>query len=784
MRISVQWLRERVDTGEDIAALAHALTMAGLEIEANEPAAPALTGVVVAEVLSVERHPDAEKLNVCRVNTGRKQVQIVCGAANVRAGLRAPLAQVGAKLPNGLEIKAAKLRGVESFGMLCSARELGLSEDAAGLMELPADLNVGEDLNTALALDDRVLAVNLTPNRGDCMSMAGVAREVSAVRDVPLREPSIQAVPASIKDALQVKLAANDACSKFAARVIRDVRATAVSPLWLRERLRRAGLRPISAIVDITNYVMLEIGQPMHAYDLKQLHGGITVRLARDEEKLTLLDGREITLTTDVLVIADEERALGLAGVMGGQSSSITDTTTDVLLEVAHFHPDAIAGRGRRYGLVTDASQRFERGVDPQLPERVIERATQLILECAGGAAGPVTLATTVVEAPAAIRLRRGRVQRVLGVDIPADTIAAYLQKLGCKLTGDEKDWQVTPPSWRFDLRIEADLIEEIARLYGYDRIQSVDAMGAQQLGAWTESSVRNERVADAMADRGYQEAITYSFTEASQQKILFPNEKVIELTNPISAELAVMRVSLWPGLARAARDNLHRQQTRIRLFEIGRKFVGTTEIEVLAGIAIGTPVPEQWGTTSNKADFFDIKADVEAALALTSGSFQFEAAINSALHPGQSAKILRDGQIVGWLGALHPSVTKDLDLTYPVFVFELETQLAFAAQVLAFREISIFPAIRRDLAAIVDETITVAALDDAVRSVAGPLLREVNVLSVYRGEQIGNNKKSMALGLNLQDTSRTLTDADADQIMTRVMNHLRQHFGADFRDK
>jgi phenylalanyl-tRNA synthetase beta chain len=784
MRISVHWLRERVDTGEDIAALSHALTMAGLEIEANEPAAPEIAGVIVAEVVSVERHPDAEKLNVCRVNTGKEHVQIVCGASNVRAGLRAPLAQVGAKLPNGMDIKPAKLRGVESFGMLCSAKELGLSDDATGLMELPTDMQVGADINAALALNDRVLAVNLTPNRGDCMSMLGVAREVAAVRSVQLREAAIKPVPATITDAITVKLSAGVACSKFAARVIRGVRGNTVSPLWLRERLRRAGLRPINAIVDITNYVMLELGQPMHAYDRRHIQGSITVRFAHEGEKLTLLDGREVVLKSDVLVVADDAQALGLAGVMGGQGSSISDSTTDVVLEVAHFDPDAIAGRGRRYGLVTDASQRFERGVDPQLPERVIEYATQLIQTCAGGEVGPVTIAAMPVAPSNTIRLRQARVQRLLGIDIPSETIAGYLQSLGNQIERDETGWRVTPPSWRFDLRIEEELIEEIARLYGYDRIAATEGVGAQPLQAHTETRIRTERLADALADRGYQEAITYSFTEDKLQKLLFLKDAPRALSNPISAELAVMRLSLWPGLAQAARDNLRRQQSRVRLFEIGRKFIGNVEIEVLSGIAIGSAVPSQWDVAEAKTGFFDIKADIEAVLALTGGSFQFIAAENPALHPGQSAQIRREGQEVGWLGALHPSVTKDLDLTYPVFVFELETQTAFAASIPEFREISIYPAIRRDLAAIVDESVSSATLEQAVRNSAGSLLRDVFVLSVYRGEQIGNNKKSMALGLNLQDTSRTLNDADADQVMTRVMDHLQQQLGAVIRDK
>ena len=791
MQVSVQWLREWVDLGDvdetAIGNLAHQLTMSGLEIEAIERAAPICTGVVVAEVVSVERHPEAEKLSICKVNAGNEQLQIVCGAANVRAGLRVPLAQVGARLPGGAEIKKAKLRGVESFGMLCSARELGLADDSSGLLELPDDYQIGVDLNASLALDDRVLTVNLTPNRGDCMSVAGIAREVAAIRGAALRGFDVKKVTSDIKDALPVQLVAGTSCSKFASRVIRGVRANTMSPLWLRERLRRAGVRSINAVVDVTNYVMLEYGQPMHAYDLAALQGGVSARMARVGEKLTLLDGREIELEPDVLVIADEATVLGLAGVMGGQRSGISEKTSELFLEVAHFAPDAIAGRGRRYGLVTDASQRFERGVDPMLPEVVIERATQLILALAGGAAGPTTVASLPVAATPAIRLRFARIQRVLGIEITRESVVNYLENIGMMLAATNDGWDVAAPTWRFDIRIEEDLIEELARLYGYDRLPVTDAIVSQQLGVWTETRVRADRVADALADRGYQEAITYSFIAPQQHRLFCPDEKAATLSNPISAELAVMRASLWPGLAMAARDNTRRQQDRVRLFEIGRKFIDSGEVEVVAAIATGRALPEQWSHSNNKIDFFDMKADVESLLQLTGEmqAFRFEAsAANPALHPGQAAQILRDGRPVGWLGALHPKIVEQLDLTYPALVFELETDKAMRAAIAEFREISIFPAIRRDLAVIVDENIDAHTVEQAVRRAAGQLLQELRVLSVYRGEQIGNGKKSMALGLNLQDTSRTLTDADAEQIMSRVVQQLRQQLDAVIRDK
>ncbi len=794
MKISLQWLRDWVDTGDDVPALAHSLTMAGLEIEGIDRAGPGLTGIVVGEVLAVEKHPDAEKLNVCRVSSGREELQIVCGAPNVRAGMKAPLAQIGAKLPNGVEIRKAKLRGVESNGMLCSARELGLSEESSGLMDLPQSLTAGQDLVAALHLDDTILEVNLTPNRGDCMSVAGVAREVAAARHVPLRAPSMAPVAAAIQDTFPVRLEATAACPKFAGRVIRGINVGAKSPWWMQERLRRAGLRPISAVVDVTNYVMLELGQPMHAYDLAKLSGAIVVRHARAGEQLKLLDGRTIELTPDVAIIADEKVALGMAGVMGGEDSGISDETRDVLLEVAFFQPDAVAGRGRRYGLITDASQRFERGVDPQLQERAIERATQLLLECAGGQPGP-TIVTRHDEFPPVrkrICLRHRRVRHVLGVQLSDETVLDCLRRLDMEVEaapGDDlrASWLVTPPSWRFDIHIEEDLIEEIARLYGFDNIPEQDATGNQTILPWTETRVRNERAADLLVARGYHEAIAYTFTDAASQSVLFP-ETALALANPISADLGVMRLSLWPGLINAVRENQRRQQHRVRLFEIGRRFAANdgAETEMVAGIVSGTALPEQWGTDALKVDFFDVKADVEALLALSgeAGAFRFTAEKHPALHPGQSARIWRGDRAVGWIGSIHPRHLKALDLTYPLYVFEFEADAVFAARVPEFREISKYPAIRRDVAVIVDEAITADAIESAVRTSAGALLTGLTVLSVYRGTQIEKGKKSIALGLQLQDTSRTLTDHDADALVSQVVEALSRQLNATIRDK
>lgn len=791
MKISLNWLRDWVDTGDDVPALAHALTMAGLEIEGVSAAGPSLPGVVVGEVKSVTKHPDAEKLNVCVVSTGKEEFQIVCGAPNVRVGMKAPLATIGAKLPNGTEIKRAKLRGVESAGMLCSARELAINEEASGLYDLPADLKAGQDLVSALGLDDTIFEVNLTPNRGDCMSVQGVAREVAAARAKPLHAPAINPVTATINDTFPVRIEGQPtdsvACSKFVGRVVRGIRPNAVSPFWMQERLRRAGLRPISAVVDITNYVMLELGAPMHAYDLGRLNGGINVRFAKQGEKLKLLDGREIDLTPDVLVIADERSILGMAGVMGGEDSGISGETVDVLFECAFFDPDTVAGRGRRYGLITDASQRFERGVDPELQERAIERATQLLLDSGGGKAGPlvVTRAPRSYPTVAPIRVRHSRVEHVLGVKIDSAVVASLLLSLDMKLSGGPDEWQVTPPTWRFDIRIEEDLIEEVARLFGFDNIPEAPEHGAHQMAPWTETRIRNERASDLLVDRGYQEVINYAFTDAAFQSALCP-EPAVALSNPISAELAVMRVSLWPSLLQILGSNQRRQQPRVRLFEIGRRYSTSGETEVIAGVATGSVLPEQWGAEARKVDFFDVKADVEALIALTGASdeFRFVAESHPALHPGQSARIYRDDRAVGWLGAVHPEHSRRLDLTYPVFVFELETLAGLAAVVPQFEEISRYPAIRRDIASIVDEGLPVEAVRAVVEKSAGALLKRLTVLSVYQGQQLQKGKKSIALGLQLQDTSRTLTDNEADALVAQVVEQLGRQLNATLRDQ
>jgi phenylalanyl-tRNA synthetase beta chain len=792
MRISVRWLGEWLGSTPEPRELAARLTMAGLEVEAIEPAAPPLPGIVVGEIVEREKHPNADTLSVCQVNAGGELLQIVCGAPNARVGLKAPLATLGAKLPGGMEIGKTKLRGVESHGMLCSARELGLSEDATGLMELPADLTVGLALSDALELDDTVLEINLTPNRGDCLGHLGVARETAALTGATYAGPELHAVPAEITDIFAVELVPGAGCARFAARVIRGVRPDAQAPLWMRERLRRAGLRPISAIVDVTNYVMLELGQPMHAYDLRELEGGIVVRRARAGETLRLLDGRDVTLDETVMVIADHAKPLALAGVMGGDHSGIDASTTDVLLEVAFFRPDAIAGRGRRYGLVTDASQRFERGVDPTLQERSIERATELLLACAGGAAGPVEVTELPAEIPErkAVDFRPSRARSVIGAAISDAETQGILERLGMRIEVAAPAWRVVPPSWRFDIAIEEDLIEEVARVYGFDRIPETDPATVVAIPALSETKLSPESVADLLIQRGYFEAITYSFVDPALQAVLCPGEPALRLANPISADLAEMRVSLWPGLVRALIENQRRQQPRVRLFEVGRKFRldGATleEIPVVAGLAAGPALPEQWGAPTSAVDFFDVKADVDALLRATGAAedFRFVPAEHPALHPGQSARIVRDGRAVGWIGRLHPGIERRLELTYSGLVFEVETESGLQARVPRLAEISRFPAVRRDLAIVVREAVLVQALLDTIRTEAKDLLTGLVVFDIYRGRGIDDGFKSVAIGLNLQDISRTLTDEEIDAVVAQVVAGLEREHSATIRDK
>jgi phenylalanyl-tRNA synthetase beta chain len=794
VKITYSWLKEYVPLAPP-ATLAQQLTLAGLEVESIAPVAPPFSGVVVGEVIESGRHPDAEKLSLCQVTTdGENRLAIVCGAKNVRAGLKVAVAMVGASLPNDVIIKRAKLRGVESNGMLCSARELSLGESQDGIMELPAFLTLGDNLRTALDLDDVALEVNATPNRGDCMSVFGIARDYAAAQERRYLTAHAFPVAASGTARFPVALEAPAACPIFASRVIRGVKQGAMSPEWLRERLRRVGINSISPIVDVTNYVMMDLGQPMHAYDLARLTDGIRVRQARVGERLTLLDDKEYMLDPDCLVIADARGAVGLAGVMGGRDSAIGDATRDVLLEAAHFAPDAIAGRARRFGLFTDAAQRFERGVDPTLPVIAIERATALLLDILGGEAGPVqvTRAEAPAEAPTWVDLRRTRLAKLLGASVPDDEVQGVLCAVSDKVESTPAGWRVHRPPHRFDIAIEEDLVEEVARLRGFDRIGERHAMAPQVAGESTEAHVTNDRLLNAMADRGYREVITYSFVDPVLQQQLFPSTPSLALSNPISADLADMRVSLWVGLLQACRENLRRQQTRVRLFEIGKKFqVGEQagelrEIETLAGIAVGARWPEQWGSAREALDFYDVKGDVEGVLALTGdvSALRFEVDTLSCLRPGRTARIYQGSTAVGWLGELHPQISKAVNMSNAAILFELDVELAFAAKSLQFKRISKFPSVRRDLAIVVDENVPLAVLQENVSVSASGLLHELRVFDVYRGPGVESGRKSIALGLILQDSSRTLTDVDADTVVTAVVARLRDELSATIRDQ
>ncbi len=793
MKFSEHWLREWVNPAISTEQLSAQLTMAGLEVDAIEPVAPVFAKVVVGEVLEVVQHPDAERLKVCQVNIGEAQpLQIVCGAANVRTGLRVPAALVGAQLPGGLEIKRAKLRGVESSGMLCSAKELGLAESSNGLMVLPADATPGTDVRVYLQLDDVSIELGVTPNRGDCLSITGIAREVAVLNRCAVTAPDIAEAPAAVTDVLPIEVAAPAACPRYVGRVIKGVNPGAETPLWMRERLRRSGVRSISPVVDVTNYVMLEMGQPMHAFDLAKLSGGIHVRHALAGEAITLLDGQQVTLEAGTLLICDQRQPQAIAGIMGGMDAAISDTTDTLFLESAFFSPAAVSGHARRYGLHTDSSHRFERGVDPSLPRRAMERATALLLAIVGGQAGPVVEAVAQEYLPErkSIMLRAARMRRLLGVAIPGDQVEDSLARLGMGVAQEGEDWRVIPPSFRFDIAIEADLIEEAGRIYGYTELPSARPEGPLTLHSQPESRIDAGRMRQVLIDRGYQEAITYSFVDPALQRVLDPQTTPLALANPISADMAVMRTSLWPGLMQALIYNQNRQQGRIRLFETGVRFLPQEnkikEEKMIAGIVAGNLGPEQWGEQTRFADFYDLKADVEALLGLTARSeeFIFTPKQHPALHPGQSAAITRrDGEWVGWMGAAHPAVERELGLTGRALLFELRLPGIGQARLPRFHEISKYPAIRRDIAIVVDEAASSQAVYDCVASVAGELLRNLQLFDVYRGKGIDPGRKSLALGLTWQDSSRTLMDEDVNSLMEKVLNKLGLDLGAKLRD-
>ncbi|MCW9004205.1 MAG: phenylalanine--tRNA ligase subunit beta [Gammaproteobacteria bacterium] len=790
MKISEKWLREWVNPAINTQQLADQITMAGLEVDSIEPAAGDFNGVVVAQVKQVEKHPDADKLNVCKVDAGGELLQIVCGASNVREGLMVACATIGAMLPGDFKIKKSKLRGVESFGMLCSEKELGMAESAEGLMELPEDAPIGQNIREYLQLDDQVIEVDLTPNRSDCLSVAGIAREVGTLNQCDVSAVEIKDVAAEIDDTFAVSVSAKEACPRYLGRVIRNINVQTQTPLWMVEKLRRAGIRSLGPAVDVTNYVMIELGQPMHAFDLDVLKGSIQVRMANAGEKITLLDGKEIEATDNTLLIADDSKPLALAGVMGGENSGVTDDTKHLFLECAFFTPLAIAGKARDFGLHTDSSHRFERGVDPELQFKAMERATQLLIDICGGQPGPVNEQTSDVNLPlsSSILLRQERISRMLGIRFEAAEVEEILTRLGMKIESQNDDWLVTPPAFRFDIAIEADLIEELIRIHGYNNIPRTSPRYQPEMKPLTESKLDMQRLRETLVDRGYFEAITYSFVDPQWQSAIDPEIKPVELANPLSAELSVMRTSLWPGLLKALQHNLNRQQPRVRLFETGLTFVQQGDELVqqpkIAAVICGNQHAEQWGDAERKVDFFDLKADLEAILGLGGmTAVEFVADNHPALHPGQTARIIKNNQPIGWIGALHPQIQKTLDIDPDVFVFEIDQKLALEADVPVFSALSKFPEVRRDIAILIDEKIPVQAIFTTIHEVSSEFLQEILLFDVYTGMSVDNGLKSVALGLILQGFSRTLMDEDIEKEMQNIVAALVRDYGATLRE-
>lgn len=788
MKFSESWLRTLVDTALSSEELSHLLTMAGLEVEEAETVAPAFDKVVVAQVLSKEKHPDADRLNLLSVDVGQGEpLAIVCGAGNVTVGMKAPCAMIGAALPTAdgkpFKIKQAKVRGIPSYGMMCSDKELGLAEDSDGLLELPADAPVGQSIREYLDLDDKLFTLKLTPNRCDCLSLNGIAREVAALTGAalqPLPQPSfVQAGERSL--AIKVDEAA--ACPRYAGRVIAGVNAKAATPQWMVRRLERSGLRSISALVDVTNYVLLEFGQPLHAFDLNKLNGGIGVRYARAGEKIKLLNEQTIALQPDMLVIADSNGPVALAGIMGGADSAVDDATTDIFLEAAFFAPGVIAGKSRVLGFGSDSSFRFERGVDFSATTAALDRATQLIVDICGGQPGPISEVCSELPQRLPVKLRIARTQRVLGIDVEAAEIEQIMVRLGMAVECSGDEFSVTPPSYRFDIEIEEDLIEEIARVHGYEKIPAAKPQGTMSMLDLVEQQRPLAKLRQALVLRDYQEAVTYSFVEEEWERDLCGNQAPVVLQNPIASQMSVMRSSMLGGLLSAVRYNLARKHARVRLFEIGGCFAATSDgyvqHERVAGICYGTAQPEQWGDPDRNVDFYDVKGDVEALFA--PAQLIFVAAGHPASHPGRSAKVMLDGQAIGWIGELHPQWQQKYDLPQPAIWFEVDLVALQRARLPRAAGTSRFPPVRRDLAVVVDESVAVQGLIDAMSAADAAYVAEIALFDVYRGKGVDQGKKSLAFRVLLQDTQKTLTEVEIDQSMASLVDALQQQ-GAQLR--
>ncbi len=791
MKFSEQWLRTWTDPDIDTASLIEQLTGAGLEVDSHERIGGPVEKVVVGLVVSVAAHPEADKLRVCRVDVADgSEREIVCGADNVASGQKVPVALVGGKLPSGMKIKKAKLRGIVSYGMICSAAELGLEQSSDGILVLDGEAAVGAPIEQVLNLDDTAIDVDLTPNRGDCLCVEGIAREVGVLNRSPVQGPDLSPVSPTIEDTFPVFLDAPRDCPRYAGRVIRDVDISARSPGWMVDRLARSGVRSINVPVDVTNYVMLELGQPMHAFDLKQLTGAIHVRRACRAESLVLLDGTVLSLDPDALVIADEARALALAGIMGGEGSGVFDNTRDLFLESAFFSPMMLLGEARRFGLHTDSSHRFERGVNPTGQARAVERATQLILDIMGGAPGPVTIAERVEEVPGIpeVILRPERLQRLLGVEVDRDRVEDILGRLEMSLSWRNGFWTVFPPAHRFDIAIEADLIEEIARVIGYEQIPEARPKSELLIGARTESMVSMDKIRGLFVARGYQEAVNYSFVDPELQKLTESRDVAVTLSNPIASDMSEMRTNLWTGMLQTVARNVNRQQSRVRVFETGLVFEQLKKLHQprrVAGAVTGSAQPMQWSEDDRPVDFFDLKGDVQALLDLTGRSsrdFTFSAAEHKALHPGRSAQIHFQGAGVGWLGMVHPKVADAHGLSDPVYVFELEMDLFERGLLPKFAAISRFPSTRRDIAVVVNEAVEAGQVRDCVGHSAGDVLKNLELFDVYRGEGVDSGRKSLALALTFQTDSGTLGEQEIETVMGRVVADLRDRLNGELR--
>lgn len=791
MKISENWLRTWVNPAIDSETLSDQLTMLGLEVDELAPVAKPFTGVVVGEVLTVEQHPDADRLRVTTVNIGSGEpLQIVCGAPNVRAGMKAPVATIGAVLPGDFKIKKGKLRGVESQGMLCGASEIDLEDKIDGLLELPTDAPVGVNIREYLKLDDNVIDISITPNRGDCFSIRGIAREIAVINQLQMNEPDIKSVDATIADEKKVVISTEGA-PRYLGRVIKNVNVKAATPEWMEQALARSGIRTHSILVDVTNYVLMELGQPMHAFDLAKIEGTIHVRQAQPQEKLQLLNDQEVELQEDIMVIADDQKALAIAGIMGGLASSVTDDTTDIFLESAFFAPLAIAGRARRFGLHTDSSQRYERGVDFELPLIAMNRASQLIQELAGGEFGPITVAekTEILPKREAIELKQAQVDQLLGYQLTADFIADALTRLGCEVTVKaEGEWNVVPPSHRYDMAIYQDLIEEVARIDGYDNIQiSLPSMDVQLAKYQDRFEIAELR--QTIVTLGYQEAISFSFADAKLEKQLNPQVNPLMLANPISSDLAAMRSTLLSSLIPCVQYNLNRQQSRVRFFELGLRFdyqdaksiEDLKQIPTLALVAVGSQQPASWHVKLQPLDFFDFKGEIEEILAAGRVKVEYVRSERAWLHPGQSAEILVDGQSIGYLGRLHPSLENELDLS-TTWVAELDQTAVLQSYVSNFTELSRFPSVRRDIALLISDNINVRDIQQLIEKTGGELLDSTWLFDVYTGQGVEEGKRSLAFALLWQHPSRTLEDAEIKSGMDNIIQVLENTYQATLR--